>query len=492
MRRNRGLRHDLADVDSWARIFVNRNLRLKSIKAIGFDMDHTLAVYKQLPLEKLAFEKTQKKMVELGYPAAVKRLKYQPQFVTRGLLVDTRRGNILKMDRHRYVVTACHGTRKLPSAKRRGIYANSRIRLGAVNYVPVDTLFSLPEISLYAQIVDLYDAEPQLFGKRLNYRQMYLDTRKMMDTAHADGSIKRVMARNPMRFLEIDPDLPETLFRMRSQGIKLFLLTNSEASFTSLIMNLLLSDKRDNPSHWSDYFDLILVRAEKPAFFSEHGELEPLAPRALKAHSRKGKSFTFTGGSVRGLEQVLGIKGDDILYFGDHTYGDILKSKRNSGWRTAMIIKSLERELLCREAVREQREGLAIIERRIDQLASWRDYLRRAIEGQVTPREIRRFLRERRFSGGIRDLPKHLEYYQSQIHALGVELEQLEQEIDQGFNSHWGSIFRAGRETSYFAKQVEDFACIYTSRVSNFLNYPLEKYFVTTHVFMPHEFYTDR
>jgi len=34
---------------------------------------------------------------------------------------------------------------------------------------------------------------------------------------------------------------------------------------------------------------------------------------------------------------------------------------------------------------------------------------------------------------------------------------------------------------------VEEFACIYTTRVSNFLNYPMDKYFVTTHVYMPHE-----
>jgi len=481
MRRNRGMRLDLADVDPSGRIFVNRNLRMKNIKAIGFDMDHTLAVYKPLPLDKLAFQKTKEKLVNLGYPVQVRRLKYQPEFVIRGLIVDTRRGNIIKMDRHRYVVSAYHGTRKIPSEMRREIYSNSRIRLGAI-----------PEISLYAQIVDLFDSQTDAFGPQVNYRQIYIDVRKTMDTAHADGSIKRVIARNPRRFIDIDPDLPETLLRMRSLGIKLFILTNSEASYTSLIMNLLLSRKRKDPEHWSDYFDLVLVRAAKPGFFSGRKKLHRLEHRAVKARPRKGEHYTFSGGSVGDLERVLKVNGDDILYFGDHTYGDILKSKRSSGWRTAMIIKGLERELECRETVREQREGLAIIERRIDQLAAWRDFLRRANEGQLTPREVRRFLRERRLTGGLRELSKHLAHYQSQIHALGIELGHLEREINQGFNSKWGSIFRAGRETSYFAKQVEDFACIYTSRVSNFLNYPLEKYFVTTHVFMPHEFYTER
>ena len=34
-----------------------------------------------------------------------------------------------------------------------------------------------------------------------------------------------------------------------------------------------------------------------------------------------------------------------VLYWGDHTYGDILRSKKSVGWRTAMIIPELEEEI---------------------------------------------------------------------------------------------------------------------------------------------------
>ena len=35
------------------------------------------------------------------------------------------------------------------------------------------------------------------------------------------------------------------------------------------------------------------------------------------------------------------------------------------------------------------------------------------------------------------------------------------------FNPYWGQIFKAGRRDSRFAKQVMDYACLYTSRASN-------------------------
>ena len=36
-------------------------------------------------------------------------LVYDPEYMVRGLVVDKARGNILKMDRHKYVKVAHHG-----------------------------------------------------------------------------------------------------------------------------------------------------------------------------------------------------------------------------------------------------------------------------------------------------------------------------------------------------------------------------------------------
>lgn len=46
------------------------------------------------------------------------------------------------------------------------------------------------------------------------------------------------------------------------------------------------------------------------------------------------------------LNKMLGItSGTDILYIGDHIYGDILRSKKALGWRTMLIVPELEKEL---------------------------------------------------------------------------------------------------------------------------------------------------
>ncbi len=45
----------------------------------------------------------------------------------RGLTIDKQRGNILKIDRHKYVKIAYHGFRELSRTERRAIYSDSNV-----------------------------------------------------------------------------------------------------------------------------------------------------------------------------------------------------------------------------------------------------------------------------------------------------------------------------------------------------------------------------
>lgn len=42
---------------------------------------------------------------------------------------------------------------------------------------------------------------------------------------------------------------------------------------------------------------------------------------------------------------LLDVKGKDILYVGDHIFGDILKSKKRQGWKTFLVVPELTNEL---------------------------------------------------------------------------------------------------------------------------------------------------
>ena len=66
---------------------------------------------------------------------------------------------------------------------------------------------------------------------------------------------------------------------------------------------------------------------------------------------RKSKRFIFISvllflsGSCEVLSRLLGAKGSDVLYIGDHIFGDILKSKKIRGWRTFLTVPELTTEL---------------------------------------------------------------------------------------------------------------------------------------------------
>lgn len=42
---------------------------------------------------------------------------------------------------------------------------------------------------------------------------------------------------------------------------------------------------------------------------------------------------------------LLKVQGKDILYVGDHIFGDILKSKKRQGWKTFLVVPELTKEL---------------------------------------------------------------------------------------------------------------------------------------------------
>ena len=53
----------------------------------------------------------------------------------------------------------------------------------------------------------------------------------------------------------------------------------------------------------------------------------------------------YSGGSSDAVTKLFKAKGKDIMYIGDHIFGDILKSKKENGWRTFLVIPELSQEL---------------------------------------------------------------------------------------------------------------------------------------------------
>ena len=101
-------------------IFCNRAINMEKIQAVGFDMDFTLAEYHK-EFDQLAYDGAVRKLLAMGYPEQVASFKYTPEDYQRGLVIDKRRGNLIKLDRHKYVKVAFHGLTKLESAERKAL-----------------------------------------------------------------------------------------------------------------------------------------------------------------------------------------------------------------------------------------------------------------------------------------------------------------------------------------------------------------------------------
>lgn len=466
-------------IDRSDRIYVNRNLHMQGVRWIGFDMDYTLAIYRKEAIEKLAFDLTRENLIQArGYPEEIRDVEYRPGAVIRGVVLDRKLGNLLKMDRYHYVHLGYHGTRRLTWKERRDTYANRKIRLGLERYYSMDTLFHLPEAYLFQQLVAFSDDHPRLL--RRSYEQIFGDVRECLDLIHKDGSLKEVILANLDQYFEKDARIALTLDRFLKEGKKLFLLTNSEWFYTDAVMSYLFNGVLDYFPHWTDYFEVSVVQARKPAFFLEAIPLKKLGKRSVP---RKAK--VFKGGNFTVLEREISAYGDSILFVGDHIYGDILRSKQNCGWRTAMIVEELEEEIAasqaCGDLAREEARLRDDVDRedfRKHLLSMKISMLERMEKDGTLSRRLRKELASRK--------REHKEL-DSKLRRLQRKIHHLQSRFDAAHNPSWGPVFKVGNEVSRLGAQIGDYACLYTSRVTNFLAYPANKYFRAPRDLLPHE-----
>lgn len=475
---------------NWNKIFVNRSLNMESIKAIGFDMDHTLAIYNSNSFEALAFEETLKKFIENGYPTELKKLKFDPDFLIRGLLVDRERGNLLKVDGHKYVKTAYHGHKKLTRDERRKLY--NQASYVAEEFLSVDTLFSLSEVQLFIEIVDFMDQNPGLIEK--SYSEVYADLRIFIDTAHRDGSIKYKVVENLEKYIIRDKYLASTLIKLIDDGKKIFLLTNSHWEYTKEIMTYLLDDAHPEFPHWRDYFEEIIVGAAKPSFFSGRqpffevetvsGLLRPNPESFIKGH-------VYHGGNADLFQKMTGLSGDEILYVGDHIFGDIMKSKGTLNWRTMLVVEELERELPKLEALKPKLQEiysalttLEEVEAELSKLKSKLRHNNRNIHKASTNGDEKK---AHYIQVESEKIMESIQTTEEKFKGQETLLKTLIKEREAAVHPVWGELMKVGLERSRFANQVSTFACIYTSRVSNLRYYSASKKYMSYYEILPHD-----
>jgi HAD superfamily 5'-nucleotidase-like hydrolase len=213
----------------------------------------------------LAHRQTVDKLVKaFGYPEALYCLAFDYRYMMRGLVIDKRRGNMLKVDRHKYVKLAFHGFEPLTREQRMQTYNNAdkREEFDEPDFALIDTLFSLAEAHLFMQLVEMKDEGGHALLERKSFADIYRDVRGAVDLCHRDGSIKREVAANPERYIHDDPGLVPLLEMLRASGKKLFVATNSLWDYTHVVMNWVISKRKgaERTEDWLKYFDVVRFR----------------------------------------------------------------------------------------------------------------------------------------------------------------------------------------------------------------------------------------
>jgi HAD superfamily 5'-nucleotidase-like hydrolase len=459
------------------RVFCNRNIRLDQIEWVGFDMDYTLAVYDQPKMDRLTILAALPKLIPRGYPESLCDIDYVLDFPMRGLVVDRKLGNVLKMDCHKYVKRAYHGLSELSYDERRASYHGTRIRAkGTSRFHFIDTLYALSEVTLFACGV----AHMESLGLSVDYTKWFSDIRESVDISHQDGSILNAIMQSPDEFVVRDPDLPLALHKLRSAGKKLFLLTNSQPAYTDRMMRYLLEGRLPEYRSWRHMFDIVITAAKKPRFFVE--ENTPFLDEQEREVTRVTRGKMLLGGSAGELSRLGGLTGDRVLYVGDHIYGDVLRAKKHSPWRTAMIIQELGQELSGVDASMQAADRWDALEAARDALLDELRHAHAALrQAEPTPPEDTASQSER-----LR-LRRRVERLRGRLRAVDSECAELERAIESCFHRYWGPLLKAGAEPSQFGDQVSAYACLYTAKVSNLLGYSPLHYFRCPRDRLPHE-----
>ncbi|KPJ04271.1 Cytosolic purine 5'-nucleotidase [Papilio xuthus] len=352
------------------------------------------------------------------------------------------------------------------------LYPNKFLTLDESRVYVLNTLFNLPETYLIACLIDFFTNSPQYTREKtgvrcgdlaMSFKSIFQDVRSAVDYVHIHGDLKSKTIENLDLYLKKDERLPTFLSRITESGAKLFLLTNSDYNFTDKIMNYLFdfphgAQATDPHRNWRTYFDWIVVDAKKPLFFGEGTTLRQVDTRtgALKMGYHVGplhEGLVYSGGSCDVFTELIGAKGKDVLYIGDHIFGDILKSKKIGGWRTFLIVPELVQELHV-----------------------WTD-------------KCQLFAQLQNLDVQLGDMYKDLDSSTKEkpdISKLRSSIRDVTHKMDLAYGM-LGSLFRSGSRQTFFSSQVVRYADLYAASFLNLMYYPFCYMFRAPAMLMPHE-----
>ena len=451
-------------------IFVNRTLNMKKIKAIGFDMDYTIVRYKTEAFEKFTHQETLKKLVsEKNYPKEILNLVFDFHRVIQGLVIDKKKGNFLKVSRFGKVKSSYHGLTPIDFKEQQKMYGDGVIDLSDKHIQSLDTNFSVSNGVLYSQLVELKKINSDAYP---DFETLALEIKEALDLCHSDGTLKNYVRSHLEEFIIQDPEVVALFERYKRYGKKLLVITNSDYNYTKLLLDYTINPFLKEHKTWAELFEVTITSSSKPRFFTIQSPFLSINPENGSMTNAEGPitKGIYQGGFAGKLQRDLGFEGDEILYLGDHIYGDVVSIKKTFNWRTALVVEPLTEEI---EAIKK----CAPMQIEIDKLM----FIKESLELKINDLDIKK-----------NELHENIS--KDELNQLFIEIDKINSTISdlleqhkKYFNPYWGEMMRAGLEESRFADQVEKYACIYMTKVSDLISYSPRTYFRPFRRILPHE-----
>ena len=453
-------------------IYINRTLNMKQIAAIGFDMDYTLVRYDSEAFEEMTYREMKKKLIEIkNYPTIINELPYKFNLAIRGLVIDKPLGNILKLSTYSKVKQAYHGLKEMDVKSQQKIYQGLTIDLNdSDRFAIVDTTFSISYCVLYMQIVELKNLNPEL--NLPDFKTIEQHVLEALDVSHRDGSLKNQVKKNVKKYIVQDTQCVRALERFKKHGKKLWVITNSDYEYSKLLLDYAINPFLKDHKNWGELFNLVVTLANKPKFFTDKMPLLQVDAKTglMKNHHGVIEDGVYQGGSAQIIQKNAGLSGEQILYLGDHIYGDVLSIKKTCNWRTALVIEELINE--C-DALNQTEHITA----QINDLMAEKVALEQKIDD----------LFDKEFERGKRPDKEKVQSSFQQVEKVDKKIGKLIRSHTKFFNPYWGETMRAGVEPSRLAGQIEKYACIYMPKISDFADYSPRTYFRPKKKTLAHE-----
>jgi len=211
---------------------------------------------------------------------------------------------------------------------------------------------------------------------------------------------------------------------------------------------------------WRDLFDVVIVQARKPKFFTEHSRPLRVFDEKSNSHTwdrvtKLEKGVIYYEGTVKILQALTGWRGQQVLYFGDHPYSDLADVTLEHGWRTGAIINELSHEI---ETLNDEE---------FKKNANWLQMLTTLME-EIQDHET--------------------EESKAALKIWSQERDEIRIKMKNIFNPQFGSVFRTYHNPTYFSRRLFRFADVYTSQITNLLHYSVKHTFYPRRGVMPHEY----